>query len=393
VEPRFDRDGLPLLRELRRGELVQDPSLRSHARDDVRSLGVDPDVRLAEDRLGPHGRGHEDASVGHGEFEQGEFLRSFAFPLQAVVVPDGRLVPRAPDDRMLVDPHVATFAELAELPLHEGIVGRVQLRGDEGPPPIDGGPEGLQVLDGGLGEDLDPVHRVRELRDLCPGDAHLPQDAQLDRLALRDPLRGPQDGQAGAMERLGMEDVVTGHAAVAGLEFRTQEGNAEAEVLEPGHVGIGDVCVPLRPARVGVGLEDPCSAPSLLPFHFNRSEVQARPPYPLRGLRTASGHARSWGFPSRARGRPRFPSATDRFLPSSRAYGWPVSGGPANHMPSGASPPPRAGGLLGPAPAGAGPRPPGRRHGRLEGEAMVKPFGVPRQGERGHATRPDDVFS
>src|SRR5207249_5133752 len=70
------------------------------------------------------------------------------------------------------------------------------------------------------------------------------------RLFLRDPLCRPEDREAGAMERLRMEDVVAEHPSEAGLELRAQEGGTETQVLVPVHVRIRHVGIPFRPAGV-----------------------------------------------------------------------------------------------------------------------------------------------
>src|SRR5439155_7441294 len=98
-----------------------------------------------------------------------------------------------------------------ELPTHERIAGRVERRRYERPRPVDGRAKSLQVLHRRRREDLNPVHRIRELRDLAVGDAHGPEDLPLLRLLLRNPLCRPEDREAGAMERLRMEDIVAEH--------------------------------------------------------------------------------------------------------------------------------------------------------------------------------------
>src|SRR5256712_8321226 len=125
MNPRLDRDRLPLLRELLRREVIEDPSLVADPRDHVFRVRIDPEVRLAEHGLGPNRRRDEEAAVGEGELEERVLHRSLALALEPIVVPDGGLVLRAPDDRVLVDPHIAPVLEAVALPAHERVVWRV----------------------------------------------------------------------------------------------------------------------------------------------------------------------------------------------------------------------------------------------------------------------------
>src|SRR5207249_8448148 len=140
--------------------------------------------------------------------------------------------------------------ELYSLSLHDALPIWVERRRDERPRPVDGRAKSLQVLHRRRREDVDPVHRIRELRDLAVGDAHGPEDLPLLRLFLRDPLCRSEDREAGAMERLRMEDIVAEHPSEARLELRAQEGGTEAQVLVPVHVRIRHVGVPFRAAGV-----------------------------------------------------------------------------------------------------------------------------------------------
>ena len=316
AEGRLDDDGPPLLGELLRRELVQDPSFLADHGDDVRGLRIDPEVRLSVDGLGADRRRDEEPAVREGELEERVLHRHLALPLDPVVVPDRGLVFRAPDHRVLVDLDEVAVLEMMELPADERVVGRVERRRDEGPRPVDRGAEALQVLHRGRGEDLDPVHRVRELRDLAVRDPHLAQDVPLLRFLLGHALRGPEDGEARAMERLRMEDVVAEHPAVPRLELRPQERGPEPEVLESIHVRIGDGRVPFRAGRIGprdvhVGL-----FPGRLPFH--RDGAQVGPLRPCLGLGSRpTGRAARWGPPRLPRAAPRggWPTA-NRSAPS-----------------------------------------------------------------------------
>src|SRR3972149_4107773 len=80
--------------------------------------------------------------------------------------------------------------------------------GKERAGPARGGPQPREVLHRGGGKDLDPVHRVRELRDLAVRDPHLAQDVPLLRLLLGHSFRGAEDRKAGAMGGLAREGVV-----------------------------------------------------------------------------------------------------------------------------------------------------------------------------------------
>ena len=304
AQRRLDDHRPALLGELLRGELVQDPSFLADLCDDVVGLRIGPEVRLPVDGLRPDRRRDEEPAVREGELEERVLHRHFALPLDPVVVPDRGLVFRAPDHRVLVDLDEVAVLEMMELPADERVVGRVERRRDEGPRPVDRGAEALQVLHRGRGEDLDPVHRVRELRDLAVRDPHLAQDVPLLRFLLGHALRGAEDGEARAMERLRMEDVVAEHPAVPRLELRPQERGPEPEVLESIHVRIGDGRVPFRAGRIGprdvhVGL-----LPSHLPFQRDGLQVGA--------LRTClglgprpTGRAAGWSPPRLPRGTPR----------------------------------------------------------------------------------------
>src|SRR2546422_8842633 len=138
------------------------------------------------------------------------------------------------------------------------------------------------------------MHWIGELRDLAVGDAHRPEDLPLLRLLLRDPFRGSQDREAGAMERLGMEDVVTKHPAETRLELGPQERRTDPQVLISVHIRIRHGGIPFRPAGVRArdvyilpvprglppGLDLPqvarfCDAPGLR----RRAGERVRPPF------------------------------------------------------------------------------------------------------------------
>src|SRR6266581_300114 len=276
-DPRFDRDRLPLLREFLRREVIEDPSLVADPRDHVFRVRIDPEVRLPEHGLGPDRRRDQEPAVGQGELQQRVFRRRLALALESIVVPDRRLVLRAPDDRVLVDPHVAAVLEAVELPAHERVVRRVERRRDEGTRPVDGRPERFQVVHRRGGEDLDPMHRIREFRDLSVGDAHRPEDLPLLRLFLRNPLRGSQDREAGAMEPLRVEDVVAQHPPEPRLELGPEERGAEPQVLVPIHVRVGDRGVPLRPSGVRARDVYVFALPRGLPLGFDLPQVDRSP--------------------------------------------------------------------------------------------------------------------
>ena len=108
-------------------------------------------------------------------------------------------------------------------PPDEGVVVRVDGRGDEGPAPVDAGAKLLHVIDADGGEVVEPVQRVDELGDLFLRD-HLLQDVPL-----------PHDARAGLLDQLGL--------APLGLLVRRGRGGL-------GRGGGGHLGLHLGPARV-----------------------------------------------------------------------------------------------------------------------------------------------
>src|SRR2546427_861934 len=117
------------------------------------------------------------------------------------------------------------------------------------------------------------MHWIGELRDLAVGDAHRPEDLPLLRLFLRDPLRGPQDREARAVEPLGMEDVVSEHPAETRLELGPQERGTEPQVLVSVHIWIRHGGVPLRAAGIRARDVHVFSLPRGLPLRLDLRQV------------------------------------------------------------------------------------------------------------------------
>ena len=199
---------------------------------------------------------------------------------------------------MLPEPDVPALLQAAELPPDERVVRGVQVRRDEGPAPVHGRPEGLQVLDRRRDEDLDPMEGVREPLHVPLRDPHLPEDLDLDPVPLRDPLRGADDRQPGAVEPLRVEDVVPRHAAVPALELRPEERDPEPQVLVRVHVRVGDRGEPLLLPRPRAGLIEARARPRALPLRLDLRRVVRGTghgaPIPGSALKLSRGvHARS----------------------------------------------------------------------------------------------------
>ena len=178
--------------------------------------GEDEAVGLAVHGFGPEGGGDEvDGAVAVGgllieegldlavaglvvfgredlELDEDVLLRADALPLAPVVIGAHLPVEDGVDVVALPVQHLALGPEGVELPPDEGVVVRVDGRGDEGPAPVDAGAKLLHVVDADGGEVVEPVQRVDELGDLFLRD-HLLQDVPL-----------PHDARAGLLDQLGL---------------------------------------------------------------------------------------------------------------------------------------------------------------------------------------------
>mmetsp|Transcript_23383 Transcript_23383/g.73198 ORF Transcript_23383/g.73198 Transcript_23383/m.73198 type:complete len:259 (-) Transcript_23383:34-810(-) len=206
------------------------------------------------------------------------------------------------DRKALVLDHLARPAQGGEVPAGERVVVRVDVRGDEAPSPVHPAAHGCYVALGQGGEVVQPVARVRKLRDLpvlqplafhdvplVGGRAGLGHGLGLLRLELGGVrlLLGPRrclgrlrlgsfclgvgehggvaieahlpgqlvrtglDGHPRAVEGEGEERVLAAEAVVRARELQLGQAEGMAEVQEAVHVGIREVAIELV-VRVGL---------------------------------------------------------------------------------------------------------------------------------------------
>mmetsp|Transcript_115151 Transcript_115151/g.372178 ORF Transcript_115151/g.372178 Transcript_115151/m.372178 type:complete len:608 (-) Transcript_115151:326-2149(-) len=188
-----------------------------HLEEAILTLGQDKAIRLAVHRFRPQRRGHEEdiaATQGLGplgrhlldsQLDERVLHGLHAFTFGTVVV-GTRLVGGDGEDALALAVIEVLFPKLLELPTNESVVVRVQVRGDEGAPPINCCAKPLEVLHGIGGKVLEPVLRVRELRHLVLPDAERLHDLVL--------VEAPCFGLD--LRLLGLEDT-RGASALGGL--------------------------------------------------------------------------------------------------------------------------------------------------------------------------------
>mmetsp|Transcript_19928 Transcript_19928/g.48505 ORF Transcript_19928/g.48505 Transcript_19928/m.48505 type:complete len:856 (+) Transcript_19928:906-3473(+) len=314
-----------------------------HLEQPVLSFGQNKAVGLPIHGLRSERRGHQKHSLVPGlllpllrqrlhlHLDQCVLLRSHALPLGSVVISTGLAVTDCPHGGPLPELHVPPGLQLAELPPNELIIKRVQIRSDEGPPPINAAAEALQVQVPVGHEVPQPVHGVAELRDVLIRNAHGTQDIALSHtarlgdglrllplkltvhaLVLALPLRRRRlrrrgvlrlvllvhllvllvqllrrggDGHPSAVEAKGQEGFLPQHRLEPSGKLGLGEGVGVAQMQPAVHVGVGEGHQHLLLGLVrGIALVRPLLRPLLLDSLLNLTEMIA----------LTSGHAGAW---------------------------------------------------------------------------------------------------
>mmetsp|Transcript_10726 Transcript_10726/g.38087 ORF Transcript_10726/g.38087 Transcript_10726/m.38087 type:complete len:780 (-) Transcript_10726:298-2637(-) len=154
----------------------------------VRAIRQDPGVGLAVHGLRPEGSGeHEDLTLVLGELaelsgklqdphlDESVLLGPHPLSRGPIVVRAGLAVKRGVHRVPLVLDDLAELLELPKLPPDKGVVVRVDVGGDEAPPPVHAATHGLDVPLCQRGKVLEPVKRFLERRDLVFWDTALLQ--------------------------------------------------------------------------------------------------------------------------------------------------------------------------------------------------------------------------
>ncbi len=262
----------PLHRPIGEGQLLErlladDPGLVADPRHGVDDLGVDPEVRHPEDRLGAQGGAGEDLAI-EPELDQGEVYDRRLLPLEDVVVLDGVLVVGTPPDGVAPLGDVAEAPEDEVLPFDELLVGGVG--GGELPPPVDGVADRLhrrlrlppEVVDDRLGggEGCEDLQRYVVV---------LGVDLLYLRVAVLYKLAEADDGSSGDVKAHGEEDVLPPHPSIPSYDVADGEGPGVAGVEVSVQIGVGYRYEELLLIR-WLRREDPRLGPLLLPLRFNR---------------------------------------------------------------------------------------------------------------------------